>query len=70
VQPGDTISIREKSMGINGIKAVLEVTASRTPPPWLDYDKNTKQGKMIRYPEREEIDLEVAEHLIVELYSK
>ena len=70
VQAGDVISIREKSLGIAGIKAVLEQTETRIVPPWLDYDKGTKVGKMIRLPEREEIDLEVAEHLIVELYSK
>jgi len=70
VQPGDTVSIREKSTGISGVKTILEATASRIVPPWLDSDKNTRQGKMLRYPEREEIDLEVEEHLIVELYSK
>jgi len=70
VQPGDVISIREKSLGIPGVKAILEETGSKVVPPWLDYDKNTKVGKMLKYPEREEIDLEVAEHLIVELYSK
>ena len=70
VQAGDTISIREKSLKTDGIKSILEQTESRTQPAWLDYDKNTKLGKMIRYPEREEIDLAVEEHLIVELYSK
>ena len=70
VQPGDVVSIREKSMGNSGLKSILEKTASRVVPAWLDYDKNTKLGKMTKYPERAEIDLEVEEHLIVELYSK
>jgi len=70
VKPGDVISIREKSLSNAGLKAILESTASRVVPAWLDYDKNTKVGKMLKFPEREEVDLEVEEHLIVELYSK
>ena len=70
VQPGDMISICEKSLAVSGMKAILEKTEPRVAPAWLDYDKTTKQGKMLKYPERSEIDLEVEEHLIVELYSK
>ena len=39
-------------------------------PKWLDRDKNTLTGKVIAAPAREDIDFEIAEHLIVELYSK
>ena len=43
---------------------------SRPVPQWLDLDRNNYEAKIVRLPGREEIDLEVEEHLIVELYSK
>ena len=39
-------------------------------PKWLDRDKNNLQGKVVAIPTKEDIDFEIAEHLIVELYSK
>ncbi len=39
-------------------------------PQWLDREKNTLQGKVIALPTKEDIDFDIAEHLIVELYSK
>ena len=70
VKPDDVIRIKEKSLGSDKIKRVLETTGSRIVPGWLDLDKNTYTGKVVNLAPREDIDLEVEEHLIVELYSK
>ena len=49
---------------------MVERHAATTVPDWLDMDKNTLTGKVVALPNREHIDYEVEEHLIVELYSK
>ncbi|MBE7048800.1 MAG: 30S ribosomal protein S4 [Ruminococcaceae bacterium] len=70
VNPGDVVAICEKSRGSEKIKEVLEKTESRIVPKWLDLDRNTLSGKVLALAQRDDIDLELAEHLIVELYSK
>ncbi len=70
VKTGDTIALREKSKASQRMKDIAEANASRAVPKWLDMDKNTSQGKVVTLPTREDIDYEVEEHLIVELYSK
>jgi small subunit ribosomal protein S4 len=70
VKSGDVIALREKSKGSSRIKDIIETNAARVVPKWLDMDKNTLTGKVINLPARDDIDYEVAEHLIVELYSK
>ena len=70
VSVGDVITLKEASRGSEKIKAVLEATSGRAVPKWLDYNRDTFEAKVIAAPAREDIDLEIAEHLIVELYSK
>ena len=70
VKPGEVISVREKSKSSPRIKEIVETNASRIVPDWLDMDKNTLTGKVVALPNRDHIDYEVEEHLIVELYSK
>ncbi|MDO5399193.1 MAG: 30S ribosomal protein S4 [bacterium] len=70
VKPGDVIAVREKSRSSVRIKEIVETNAKRVIPSWLDMNRDTLTGKVIRLSEREDIDYEVAEHLIVELYSK
>ena len=70
VKPGDVIAVREKSRSSARIKEIVETNASRVVPQWLDMDKNTLTGKVLRLSERDDIDYDVEEHLIVELYSK
>jgi len=70
LKAGDTVAVAEKSRSNDKIKAVIEQFESRPVPQWLDLDKNNLVGKIVVLPKREEIDLDVAEHLIVELYSK
>ena len=71
IKAGDVIEVRESSRSsakfskLVGPDAPLVVT-----PAWLERDKDALKGKVIRLPERNDIDFEVEEHLIVELYSK
>ena len=43
---------------------------SASTPKWLEREKDSFEGKVVALPQRDDIDYEVAEHLIVELYSK
>lgn len=70
VKAGDVVALTEKSKASERTKQIAEANAARVVPKWLDMDKNTAQGKIIALPTREDIDYEVEEHLIVELYSK
>ncbi len=70
VSVGDVITLKEASRGSEKIKAVLEATSGRAVPKWLDYNRDTLEAKVIAAPARDDIDIEIAEHLIVELYSK
>jgi len=70
LKPGDEVAIAEKSKSSNKFKAVAEANGSRPVPAWLDVDRNQFVGRYVSLPNREDIDLEVEEHLIVEGYSK
>lgn len=69
-KPGDVVSIKAKSLDSEKIKAVLETNASRPVPQWLEPDAENNSAKIINLPEREQIEVPVEEHLIVEFYSK
>ena len=64
------MALKENSRQLDLIKGVLESTASRPVPQWLDLDRNTMTAKVVAMPNREDIDLPIEETLIVELYSK
>ena len=70
VKPGDVITVREIRKDNPVIKANVEAGATRPVPEWLELNSEKLSGKVIRLVNREEIDLPVEEHLIVELYSK
>ncbi len=70
VKQGDVITVKEKTRNSDRMKDIVEANSSRGIPKWLDMDKNTLTGKVVRLAEREDIDFDVQEHLIVELYSK
>ena len=70
VKPGEVVSIKEKSRGSVRVKEVLEQNALTPVPAWLDLDRNTLQGKVVALASREDIDFDINETLIVELYSK
>ena len=65
----DVIKVRESSQNDPIFKQVAEENG-RPIPSWLEADVDNKSGKIVAVPAREEIDLPVKEHLIVELYSK
>ena len=68
VKPGDVIKVKEKSTNSPKFKEVKEM--SITVPSWVAVDVEKLEGKILSVPTRSEIDTPVAEHLIVELYSK
>ena len=70
VKPGDEIAIREIRKDNPIVKANLEAGSVRPIPEWLKLEAEKMAGKVIRLANRDEIDLPVEEHLIVELYSK
>ena len=70
VKPGDVIAVREKSRSSAKFEAILASTESRIVPKWLDMNRDTMEGRVVALAEREDIDLPIEEHLIVELYSK
>ena len=70
VKEGDVVAVAEKSRANEKIKSVIEANASRPKPKWLDYNAEKMEAKVIALPNREDIDLDVEEHYIVELYSK
>ena len=70
VEVGDVIAVSEESSSNNRFKKMKEDDAFVAAPKWLDRDKNTLTGKVIALPARDDIDFEIAENLIVELYSK
>ena len=70
VKPGEVISLREKSRSLDKFKTCVENNSTLLIPKWLDFDRNSLEAKVVALPVREDIDLPVEEHLIVELYSK
>ena len=70
VKPGDVVAIREIRRDNPVVKENMEANSVRPLPEWLEVDREKMSGKVIRLANREDIDLPVEEHLIVELYSK
>ena len=70
VKPGEVIAIREKSRSSVKFKAVMEANEKWLVPKWLTKGAANFSGTGVARPERGDIDFEVEEHLIVELYSK
>ena len=68
VKPGDIIAVKEQSLDHPAIKAAVEATLNR--PAFIEFDSNKLSGKLIRYPERSELNQEVNESLIVEYYNR
>ena len=67
---GDLITVMENSRGKEYFKGMEETLATKAVPAWLIQDAQNLGGKVDRFPTREEIDVPIEEHLIVELYSK
>lgn len=70
LRAGDAVTFKDSARSRDYVKGVLEANGSRPVPKWLDVNRDTLEGKVVSLPNREDIDLNVEEHLIVELYSK
>lgn len=70
VKVGDTISLCEKSKKSKKFEQIAEVAGGRLTPMWLDVNKEKQEAKVTRPFQRDDLDFEIAEHLIIELYSK
>ena len=70
VRVGEVIAICEKSRKSEKFKSMMEEFGKKPMPKWIDKAADAYEGKIIALPARDDIDYEVSEHLIVELYSK
>ncbi|MDR2771519.1 MAG: 30S ribosomal protein S4, partial [Clostridiales Family XIII bacterium] len=68
VKPGAVVKVKEKSQNSPKFKEIKDMSISV--PAWISVDTEKLEGRVLALPRREEIDTPVAEHLIVELYSK
>jgi small subunit ribosomal protein S4 len=68
LQPGDIISVREKSKSLEAITNSMRGSGSAY--SWLEWDETQMSGKFSNYPDRQDIPENINEQLIVELYSK
>ena len=70
VRPGDLVAVRPKSKDLLVIKSALVSNERFEVPAWLEVDIEKLQGSVLSLPTRDQIDLDIREQLIVELYSK
>lgn len=70
VRVGDVIQVKEKHLSSEKFQVAKERLATKTIPAWLDLDREQLTGKVVALPTKEQIDVPIQEHLIVELYSR
>jgi small subunit ribosomal protein S4 len=70
LKPGDKLTIREGSKKLEFFKQIPELAEKRQCAVWLDRDLKNFSGRILRLPERSEIDGNLTEQLIVEYYSR
>ena len=70
VKVGDVVAVCQKSQSSVNFKALLEEFGKKATPQWIERAADSFEGKIVALPVREDIDFEVAENLIVELYSR
>lgn len=70
VRIGEVIAVKEDSRKLSRIKELAETAAQRNVPQWLEVNAEAMEGRVVGLPAREDIDVPIEEHLIVELYSK
>jgi small subunit ribosomal protein S4 len=70
VKPGQIITVRERSRDMDYLKELREQGAAKPIPKWLDLDAANLTGKVVALPQRDDIDLTIEEHLIIEFYSR
>lgn len=70
LKAGDVVTVADKSRQNEKLKAVIEANSAHPVPTWMSFDPEKMTVVINQLPNREDIDLDVEEHLIVELYSK
>ena len=70
VKAGDVVAVKENRRSNKYFTALKETKSGATMPKWVEFDRETLEGKVLALPTREDIDSQIAEHMIVELYSK
>lgn len=70
VKLGDEIAVKDTSKSLPKFKSLVENIDNKKNPQWLDVDKQNLVAKVVALPAREDVDFEIQENLIVELYSK
>jgi small subunit ribosomal protein S4 len=68
LKPGDVVTVREKSQNSPKFKEIKDMVI--TTPQWISIDTDKLEGKVLAAPTREDIDLPIEEHYIVEFYSR
>ena len=68
VKAGDVIAVKESKQALEMFASLKGLKVNT--PKWLEFDTNSLTGKVLALPEREDIDLNIQEHLIVEYYSR
>jgi small subunit ribosomal protein S4 len=69
VRPGDAVSVKDRSKDLIVIQHSVD-TQGRLVPDWIEVDTTGRQIKILSHPRRDQIDTDINEQLIVELYSK
>ena len=70
IKPGQVVSVRQKSRDTEYFKELRENGPVGESYKWLEFDAENLQGKVVAMPQRDDIDLTIEEHLIVEFYSR
>ena len=70
LKPGDVVSVRGKSQGIETIREWVNSKSDVRKFGWLEFNRDKMEGKFLAYPTRDQIPEKINEQLIVELYSK
>lgn len=70
VKVDDMIAVRESSRNLDLVKINVEAASERALPEWLEFDVEKLEGQVKAIPAREQIEIPVEEHLVVEYYSR
>ncbi|MDR1754341.1 MAG: 30S ribosomal protein S4 [Eubacterium sp.] len=70
IKAGDVVEVHQRSKKSPKFVQIADATHGRIIPVWMDMNKEAMSAKITRLPQREELDFEIEEHLIIELYSK
>jgi small subunit ribosomal protein S4 len=70
LRPGDIVSVRNKSQGLEVIRDQVSSKSDSRKYPWLEFNGERMEGRFLEYPTREQVPENINEQLIVELYSK